>query len=48
MPMITRRAGGKVVIVNAQPTGFDGYAALKFDDLAAVFNSLAKWLGTVE
>ncbi|MEA4861786.1 MAG: NAD-dependent protein deacylase [Victivallaceae bacterium] len=45
MPMITRRAGGKVVIVNAQPTGFDGYAALKFDDLETVFGSLADWLG---
>ncbi|MDD4816807.1 MAG: NAD-dependent protein deacylase [Victivallaceae bacterium] len=40
MPEIAARSGGKVVIVNAQPTGLDRLATLRFDDLELVFNAL--------
>ncbi len=35
IPELTLRAGGRLVIVNAQPTSLDPYAALRLDDLAA-------------
>ncbi len=44
MPMATYQNGGKIVIVNKQPTPLDKYAALKFDDLNTVFAELDAWL----
>lgn len=41
LPELTLHAGGKVVIVNAQPTSLDRYAAGKFDDLRSFFTELA-------
>jgi len=35
LPRLTLQAGGKVVVVNAQPTSLDDYAALVCRDLAA-------------
>ena len=35
LPRLTLQAGGKVFIVNAQPTGLDDYAVARYDDLAA-------------
>ena len=40
-PAASCRGGGKIVIVNAQPTPLDRYAALRYDDLQAVFDALA-------
>jgi NAD-dependent deacetylase len=42
LPEHTLRRGGKVVIVNNQPTPLDKYAALRFSDLEEVFGELAK------
>ncbi|NMA43807.1 MAG: NAD-dependent deacetylase [Oligosphaeraceae bacterium] len=42
MPMLTLQAKGKLVIVNSQPTQYDRFATLKFDDLAEVFEFLEK------
>ena len=33
LPRLTMQAGGKVFIVNAQPTSLDDYAAARYDDL---------------
>lgn len=44
LPEAAVRAGGKMVIVNTQPTPLDRYAALRFDDLGRVFESLADWM----
>ena len=33
LPRLTLQAGGKVFIVNAQPTSFDEYAAATYRDL---------------
>ncbi len=44
LPELTLQRGGKVVIVNAQPTGLDRYAALHFDDLKATFEHVHQWL----
>ena len=35
LPRLTLQAGGKVFIVNAQPTSLDDYAVARYDDLAA-------------
>ena len=35
LPRLTLQAGGKVVIVNAQPTSLDPHALARFDDLKA-------------
>jgi NAD-dependent deacetylase len=35
IPPLTRRAGGELVIINAQPTPLDGLAALRYPDLRA-------------
>ena len=35
LPRLTLQAGGKVFIVNAQPTPLDDYAVARYDDLAA-------------
>lgn len=40
LPEITFRSGGKLVIVNEQPTGLDHYAELCFTDLAETFEFL--------
>lgn len=40
LPEITLSGGGKVVIVNRQPTPLDRYAALRCDDLETVFSGL--------
>ena len=40
LPMCTYYGGGRIVIVNAQPTPLDRYAALRFDDLEQVFSAL--------
>ncbi len=45
MPEITARSGGKVVIVNAQPTRLDRLAKLRFDDLELVFAALESRYG---
>lgn len=37
LPALTLRHGGKLVIVNAQPTNLDGYATLHYSDLKEVF-----------
>ncbi len=44
LPLGTYYGGGKIVIVNRQPTYLDRYAALKFDDLKIVFETLSGWL----
>jgi len=44
LPVATKRGGGKIVIVNAQPTPLDRYAELRYDDLKAVFGDLGEWL----
>ncbi len=44
LPMTTYYSGGKIVIVNKQPTALDQYATLKFDDLNEVFTALENWL----
>jgi NAD-dependent deacetylase len=40
IPEYTLRSGGKVVIVNNQPTHLDSRAVLHFDDLGEVFEAL--------
>lgn len=40
LPMATHYGGGKIIIVNRQPTGLDRYARLKFDDLKEVFTAV--------
>lgn len=44
LPRLTAQGGGKIVIVNAQPTDQDRTAALRFQDLAQVFEALDVWL----
>ena len=46
LPRIVLQNGGKIVIVNRQPTSLDRYAELKFDDLKTVFESLEQRLKT--
>lgn len=41
LPEYTLRAGGKVVIVNNQPTPLDSHAAMRFSELGEVFERLA-------
>ena len=40
LPQMALRAGAKLVIVNAQPTPLDRYAALHLEDLSV----FAKWV----
>ena len=42
LPLHTLQGGGKIVIVNNQPTHLDTYAAAKYDDLEKVFKHLAQ------
>jgi NAD-dependent deacetylase len=42
MPQYTLRCGGKIVIVNNQPTPLDSRAEMHFDDLGSVFEELNK------
>ena len=44
MPQYTIRSGGKIVIVNNQPTPLDRMAGMHFDDLGSVFEELNKLL----
>ena len=44
MPDFTLNAGGKIIIVNNQPTPLDNRADLHFDDLGKVFEGLNKML----
>jgi len=41
IPLVTRRTGGKLVIVNKGETPLDRYAALRYDALVAVFTRIA-------
>jgi len=36
------RSGGKLAIVNMQPTNLDRFASWKFDDLRLTFEELAR------
>lgn len=40
LPMVTVRAGGRLAIVNGEPTPCDRHAAWRGDDLATVFGAL--------
>ena len=40
LPGLTLRSGGRIVIVNNQPTSYDSYAFLRFDDLGSVFEAV--------
>ena len=40
LPQYTLRFGGKLAIINMQPTPLDSYAAWKFDDLESTFQQL--------
>jgi NAD-dependent deacetylase len=42
LPLYTLRRGGEIVIVNNMSTPLDNMAALRFDELEAVFTGLAK------
>lgn len=44
LPGETLRAGGKLVIVNAQPTPFDNRAQLCLSDLAAFAEAVGAWI----
>jgi NAD-dependent deacetylase len=44
MPDYTLRGGGEVVIVNNMPTPLDNRAAMRFEDLGAVFEGLRRCL----
>lgn len=44
LPMETIYGGGKIVIVNDQPTPLDRYATLRYYDLQNVFECLENWL----
>ncbi len=48
LPEETIRHGGKIVIVNAQPTPLDRYAELTFTDLASTFQALHDWLAATQ
>lgn len=43
LPRLTLQAGGKIVIVNEMETPMDPYAAMRFSDLAAVFDGVKKF-----
>ena len=45
LPRLTLQAGGKVFIVNAQPTPLDDYAAARYDDLAAFAQAILEEFG---
>ena len=47
LPEETVRHGGKLVIVNAQPTPMDRYAELTFSDLKSTFEALDARLDTI-
>ena len=42
LPRLTLQKGGKVIIVNAQPTPLDDYAFARMDDLAEFANMVEK------
>jgi NAD-dependent deacetylase len=45
MPDYTLRGGGEIVIVNNMPTHLDRHAAMRFEELAPVFEGLQAFLG---
>ena len=45
LPRLTLRSGGKVFIVNAQPTPLDEYAEKRYDDLAEFASAIEKAFG---
>ena len=47
LPRLTLQRGGKVFIVNAQPTPLDGYAAARYPDLAKFADAIEReWRNT--
>ncbi len=42
LPLLTARAGGRLVIINREPTPLDDLADLRLDDLAAAFEAIAE------
>lgn len=42
LPQYTLRGGGRLAIINSQPTGLDQYATWRFSDLGASFEELAE------
>lgn len=44
LPMATYYHGGKIVIVNSQPTPLDKYAKVRLNDLKETFSELDAWL----
>lgn len=40
LPHITLQAGGDIIIINEQPTAYDRYAVLRYDDLQETFEYL--------
>ena len=42
LPLLARRGGAELVIVNARPTPLDAEAVLKFDDIRTLTEALAK------
>ncbi len=45
LPRLTLQAGGKVFIVNAQPTSLDDYAVARYDDLNAFAEAVTRAFG---
>ncbi len=45
LPWLTLRAGGRLAVVNRDPTALDGHAAWRGSDLAAVFTALGAEFG---
>ena len=48
LPAMTLRGGGKLIIVNDQPTIYDAKAAFRFDDIASFCGSLQAFLSPAE
>ena len=48
LPAMTLRGGGKLIIVNDQPTVYDAKAAFRFDDIASFCESLQTFLSPAE
>ena len=44
LPRLTLQAGGKVFVVNAQPTSLDDYAEARYDDLGEFAAAVSEWL----
>lgn len=44
LPMATYHSGGKIVIINNQPTPLDVHSCMLFNDLKITFSEIEKWL----